>query len=93
MPGAAEVTYINIGTEVLLDYDSKNQKFDTDTVTVPDSPALAYTLNIINTIYASDLRWPYYSGCLNGAPINIHALLLDGSLQPKTHEDVTITVN
>ena len=92
MPGAAEVTYTNIGTEVLLDYDSKNQKFDTDTVTVPDSPALAYTLNIINTIYASDLRWPYYSALLNGAPMNTHALLWDGILNPR-YEDVTITVS
>ena len=92
MPGAAEVTYTNLGTEVVLDYDSKNQKFDTDAVTVPDSPALAYTLNIINTVYASDLRWSYYTGLLNGAPMNSHMILHDGSSDPPS-EDVTITVN
>lgn len=92
MSGKVEVSYVKAGLNVILDYDSKNQKFSTDTATVADATALSYTLNIINAIYASDQRWPHYSGCLNGAPFNIHALLQTGVLQPKVHEDITITV-
>ena len=90
--GAVVVSYTNANAVISLDYNSKNQKFRDDTATATDAKALTYALNIINAVYASDLRWPDYSGCLNGAPFNIHAILLDGSLQPKTHEDVTITV-
>ncbi|SVD46834.1 uncharacterized protein METZ01_LOCUS399688 [marine metagenome] len=91
MSAAAEVTYVKVNTEVVLDYDTKNQKFSDEAV-VTDAKSLTYTLNIINTVFADDLRWPYYSALLNGAPMNTHALLWDGILNPR-YEDVTITVS
>ena len=92
MSAAAEVTYVKVNTEVVLDYDTKNQKFSDDEAVVTDAKSLTYTLNIINTVFADDLRWPYYSALLNGAPMNTHALLWDGILNPR-YEDVTITVS
>ena len=92
MSAAAEVTYVKVNTEVVLDYDTKNQKFSDDEAIVTDAKSLTYTLNIINTVFADDLRWPYYSALLNGAPMNTHALLWDGILTPR-YEDVTITVS
>jgi len=92
MSAAAEVTYVKVNTEVVLDYDTKNQKFSDDEAIVTDAKSLTYTLNIINTVFADDLRWPYYSALLNGAPMNTHALLWDGILNPR-YEDVTITVS
>ena len=92
MSAAAEVTYVKVNTEIVLDYDTKNQKFSDDEAVVTDAKSLTYTLNIINTVFADDLRWPYYSALLNGAPMNTHALLWDGILNPR-YEDVTITVS
>ena len=92
MSAAAEVTYVKVNTEIVLDYDTKNQKFSDDEAIVTDAKSLTYTLNIINTVFADDLRRPYYSALLNGAPMNTHALLWDGILNPR-YEDVTITVS
>ena len=87
------VDYVDASVDVLLDYDSKN-KILYDTATISDAPALAVTINIVDLVYASDLRWSTYSGLLNGAPFNIHAILEDSSetIDPP-FDDVTITIS
>jgi len=94
---AADVSYINADAEVALEYDSKNIVLSgTDApageiVTALESAALAVTINISDLAYASDLRWDTYSGLLNGAPFNLHAILEDSSLDPPV-DDVTIYI-
>jgi len=90
---AADVSYVNADAEVVTDYNSKN-KLLSDTATILDAAALSVTINIADTAYASDLRWSTYSGLLNGAPFNVHAILEDSSetIDPP-FDDVTITVS
>jgi len=88
---AAEVSYINADAEVVSEYNSKN-KLPTDSATISDAVALSVTINIVEAVYASDLRWSQYDGLLNGAPFNLHAILEDSSLDPPV-EDVTISLN
>ena len=90
---AADVSYINADAEVVTDYNSKN-KLLSDSATISDAPALAVTINIADLVYASDLRWSTYSGLLNGAPFNVHAILEDSSetIDPP-FDDVTITIS
>ena len=90
---AADVSYVNADAEVVTDYNSKN-KLLSDSATISDAPALAVTINISDLVYASDLRWSTYSGLLNGAPFNVHAILEDSSetIDPP-FDDVTITIS
>ena len=93
----ADIAYVNATTDILLDYDSKNKEFFGDsgeTVTLSDATALAVTISIVDAAYASDLRWGTYSGLLNGAPFNVHAILEDSSetIDPP-FDDVTITIS
>jgi len=90
---AADVSYVNADAEVVTDYNSKN-KLLSDSATISDAPALAVTINIADLVYASDLRWSTYSGLLNGAPFNVHAILEDSSetIDPP-FDDVTITIS
>jgi len=85
------VDYVDAEVDIRVDYDSKN-KILYDTETILDATALAVTIRIIDAAYASDLRWPYYSGLLNGAPFNLHAILGDSSEDPP-FDDVTITIS
>ena len=90
---AADVSYVNADAEVVTDYNSKN-KLLSDSATISDAPGLAVTINIADLVYASDLRWSTYSGLLNGAPFNVHAILEDSSetIDPP-FDDVTITIS
>jgi len=88
---SADVSYIRADTEIVLEYDSKN-KLPTDSATISDAAALSVTINIVEAVYASDLRWDTYSGLLNGAPFNLHAILDDSSDMAPV-EDVTISLN
>ena len=90
----AEVSYIDADAEIVTDYNSKNKLLSDATGTISDAPALAVTINIADLVYASDLRWSTYSGLLNGAPFNVHAILEDSSetIDPP-FDDVTITVS
>ena len=90
---AADVSYVNADAEVVTDYNSKN-KLLSDSATISAAPALAVTINIADLVYASDLRWSTYSGLLNGAPFNVHAILEDSSetIDPP-FDDVTITIS
>ena len=87
------VDYVDASVDVLLDYDSKNKRLY-DTETILDATALAVTINIADIVYGSDLRWSTYSGLLNGAPFNVHAILEDSSetIDPP-FDDVTITIS
>jgi len=90
---AADVSYVNADAEVVTDYNSKN-KLLSDSATISDAPGLSVTINIADLVYASDLRWSTYSGLLNGAPFNVHAILEDSSetIDPP-FDDVTITIS
>ena len=90
----ADVSYINADAEVVTDYNSKNKLLSDATGVISDAPALAVTINIADLVYASDLRWSTYSGLLNGAPFNVHAILEDSSetIDPP-FDDVTITIS
>ena len=87
------VDYVDPSVDILLDFDSKN-KILYDTETISDVTALAVTISIVDAAYASDLRWSTYSGLLNGAPFNVHAILEDSSetIDPP-FDDVTITIS
>tara|TARA_B100000470_G_scaffold72642_1_gene55519 strand:- start:15574 stop:15870 length:297 start_codon:yes stop_codon:yes gene_type:complete len=89
---AAVVKYARAAANVVLDYDTKNTKLTGDQAVLSDTSTVTYIMNLADALTADDLRWPYYSALLNGAPINTHALLWDGILNPR-HEDVTITVS
>ena len=89
---AADVSYVNADAEIVTDYNSKNKLLSDATGAVLDAPALAVTINIVDLVYASDLRWSTYSGLLNGAPFNLHAILDDSSDMAPV-DDVTITVS
>ena len=91
---AVDVSYINADAEIVLEYDSKDKVFsgaDSDIATALESAALAVTINVAEIIYASDVRWSTYSGLLNGAPFNLHAILADSSVDPPV-DDVTIYI-
>jgi hypothetical protein len=90
---AADVSYISADAEVVTDYNSKN-KLLSDSSTISDAAALAVSIKIVDAVYASDLRWSTYSGLLNGAPFNVHAILEDSSetIDPP-FDDVTITIS
>ena len=88
---AADVSYINADAEIVTDYNSKNKLLSDATGAISDAPALAVTINIADLVYASDLRWSTYSGLLNGAPFNLHAILADSSVDPPV-DDVTISI-
>jgi hypothetical protein len=90
---AADVSYISADAEVVTDYNSKN-KLLSDSPTISDAAALAVSIKIVDAVYASDLRWSTYSGLLNGAPFNVHAILEDSSetIDPP-FDDVTITIS
>jgi len=85
------VDYVDPSVDVVLDFDSKNKRLY-DTETILDATALAVTISIVDAAYASDLRWDTYSGLLNGAPFNLHAILDDSSDMAPV-EDVTITIS
>ena len=89
---SADINYINANAEILLNYDSKNAQLSEDPLTLSDTTAISYIMNIANAVTADDLRWAHYSALLNGAPINTHALLWDGILNPR-QEDITITIS
>ena len=91
---AVDVSYVNADAEVVTDYNSKNKLLSEATGAILDAPALAVTINISDLVYASDLRWSTYSGLLNGAPFNLHAILEDSSetIDPP-FDDVTITIS